>query len=270
MPTIRVNKTKDFTVMSNYHLRDKSMSLKAKGLLSLMLSLPDSWNFSISGLISICKEEETSIKSTLKELKTLGYLHVSKERTEEGKYTYVYTIYEKPSIENPEVENPYVENIPLNKYTKELNTDNKILNNNIKRERSKKSTVEENNRIAEEMLKGYPDSVLGITKQWLQYKSERKESYTPTGIKSLINRIIKNINQYGNDKVIDVIDQSISSGYMGITWDKLNKVEKVTNKEETGSIMKLKLLGHREDYTPEETYQRQVFEEEWEREMLDE
>lgn len=281
MPTIRVNKTKDFTVMSNYHLRDKSMSLKAKGLLSLMLSLPDSWDFSISGLTSICKEEETSIKSTLKELKNLGYLHVSKERSKEGKYNYVYTIYENPSIENPEVENPEVENpgvenIPLNKYTnilntKELNTNNKILNNNIKKERSKKQTVECFESIAEEMLNGYSDGVLDITKQWLQYKSERKESYTPTGLKSLINRIIKNINQYGSEKVIDVIDQSISSGYMGITWDKLNKsTEKSLNKQDNGSIMELKLLGHRQDYSPEEIRQKEYFIEEWEREMLDE
>ena len=105
----------------------------------------------------------------------------------------------------------------------------------------------------------------------MQYKSERKESYTPTGLKSLINRIIKNINQYGSEKVIDVIDQSISSGYMGITWDKPNKsTEKSLNKQDNGSIMELKLLGHRQDYSPEEIRQKEYFIEEWEREMLDE
>ena len=110
-----------------------------------------------------------------------------------------------------------------------------------------------------------------VNKQWLQYKSERKEYYTPTGLKSLINRIIKNIKQYGNEKVIDVIDQSISSGYMCITWDKLNKsTEKSLNKQDNGSIMELKLLGHRQDYSPEEIRQKEYFIEEWEREMLDE
>ena len=65
MAVIRVNKTKNYTIMSNYHFYEKEMSLKAKGLLSLMLSLPDEWDYSINGLVSICKENETSIKSTL-------------------------------------------------------------------------------------------------------------------------------------------------------------------------------------------------------------
>ena len=74
MAVIRINKTQNYTVMSNYHLKEKDMSLKAKGLLSLMLSLPDNWDYSISGLVSICKENETEIKSILKELEEFGYL----------------------------------------------------------------------------------------------------------------------------------------------------------------------------------------------------
>ena len=74
MPVIRINKTQNYTVMSNYHLKEKDMSLKAKGLLSLILSLPDNWDYSISGLVSICKENETEIKSILKELEEFGYL----------------------------------------------------------------------------------------------------------------------------------------------------------------------------------------------------
>ena len=61
MSVIRVNKTKDYSVMSNYHLKDNNLSLKAKGLLSVMLSLPDNWKYTVSGLVSICKENETSI-----------------------------------------------------------------------------------------------------------------------------------------------------------------------------------------------------------------
>ena len=73
MSVVRINKNKNYTVMSNYHLRDKNMSLKAIGLLSKMLSLPDDWDYSISGLVSICKENETAIKNTLKELEKFGY-----------------------------------------------------------------------------------------------------------------------------------------------------------------------------------------------------
>ena len=61
MSVVRVNKTKDFTIMSNHHLREKRMSLKAKGLLSMMLSLPDEWDYSISGLCAVCKENITAI-----------------------------------------------------------------------------------------------------------------------------------------------------------------------------------------------------------------
>ena len=65
----KIEKNKNYTIMSNYHLRDKNLSLKAKGLLSFMLSLPENWDYSLSGLIAVCKEQESSIKSTLKELK---------------------------------------------------------------------------------------------------------------------------------------------------------------------------------------------------------
>jgi len=69
MAVIRVEKTENYTVMSNYHFKEKEMSLKAKGLLSLMLSLPDNWDYTIAGLVTICKENESAIKSALDELK---------------------------------------------------------------------------------------------------------------------------------------------------------------------------------------------------------
>ena len=100
MAVIRVNKSKNFTTMSNYHFKDKKMSLKAKGLLSLMLSLPDDWKYTISGIVSLCKEGETTIRRTLEELKELNYLKVTKERTEKGTFTYIYDIFEQPEIEN--------------------------------------------------------------------------------------------------------------------------------------------------------------------------
>lgn len=99
MAVIRVNKTANYTVMSNTHFKEKEMSLKAKGLLSLMLSLPDDWDYSIAGLVAICKENESAINSTLKELKEFGYLEVRKlmpNETESGRIEYIYDIYEQP------------------------------------------------------------------------------------------------------------------------------------------------------------------------------
>lgn len=94
---IRVEKTSNYTVMSNQHFHVQNMSLKAKGLLSLILSLPDSWDYSIAGLSAICQESRGTIKKTLDELKSLGYLEVIKHApsTENGgRYTYEYIIYE--------------------------------------------------------------------------------------------------------------------------------------------------------------------------------
>lgn len=103
MAVIRVNKSKNFTTMSNYHFKDKKMSLKAKGLLSLMLSLPEDWNYSIKGLTAICKESDKTIRKTLDELKELNYLKVTQERGEKGQFNYIYDIFEQPF--RPEVKN---------------------------------------------------------------------------------------------------------------------------------------------------------------------
>lgn len=99
MPVMRVNKNKNYTTMSNVHLRDLNLSLKARGLLSTILSLPDNWNYSIGGIAAICKENETCIKSGLKELKEAGYMVVEKLYSDEsgtGKFKYVYNIFENP------------------------------------------------------------------------------------------------------------------------------------------------------------------------------
>ena len=137
MSVIRVVKNQNYTVMSNIHLREKEMSLKAKGLLSVVLALPDTWNYSVSGLKSILKENETAINSTLAELKKFGYLEVTKKfpnETDSGRIEYDYTFYENPQkqlLENQPLEVQYVENpILLNTNiinTKKINTNNTIL-----------------------------------------------------------------------------------------------------------------------------------------------
>ena len=99
MATIRVNKTKNYTVLSNHHLQNTKLSLKAKGLLSVMLSLPDDWNYTIKGLVSILKENETSVTTTLNELKEFHYLKITKlnpNETKSGRFEYIYDIYERP------------------------------------------------------------------------------------------------------------------------------------------------------------------------------
>ena len=121
MAVFRVEKTKDFTVMSNFHLRDVELSLKAKGLLSLMLSLPEDWDYTTKGLACICKDGVDSITSALKELENHGYLTRQRTRYENGRLGDItYTIHEKPvgqkgqdelpEQEKPEQEKPKREN----------------------------------------------------------------------------------------------------------------------------------------------------------------
>lgn len=103
----RVNKNRDYTVMCNCHLRSKNLSLKAIGLLSKVLSLPDDWDYSISGLTSICKEQATAIKTALDELKEWGYLIVTKlmpNETESGRIEYIYDFFEVSEKDQPDEE----------------------------------------------------------------------------------------------------------------------------------------------------------------------
>ncbi len=95
---IRAKKTKDSIVMSNYHLKDKNISLEAAGLLSIMLSLPDDWNFSIEGLAGLCKDGEDSVKSALNELVEFGYVEkIERVCDEAGKLKRIdYIIHEQP------------------------------------------------------------------------------------------------------------------------------------------------------------------------------
>lgn len=131
MTVFRVHKTANYTVMSNHHLRDKSLSLKAKGMLSVILSLPDDWSYSIAGLAAICKEGTTAVKSALGELSDAGYVVVTKlypGQTESGRIEYIYDIHEKPhvkqGIENLGVESQHVGNHAQLSIDKS-NTDNK-------------------------------------------------------------------------------------------------------------------------------------------------
>lgn len=148
MPVFRVEKTRDFTVMSNHHLRNRNMSLRAKGLLSLMLSLPEEWDYTLKGLARISMEGVDAIRTVIRELEELGYLERHRKRNEKGQLKDIeYIIHERPVVnehesdkpifdapapdapvlENPTLDTPVSEQtIQLNtniSNTKELNTD---------------------------------------------------------------------------------------------------------------------------------------------------
>lgn len=111
MAVFRIEKTRDYTVMSNHHLRDMSLSLKAKGLLSLMLSLPENWDYTMKGLARICKDGIDSISGGIRELEEHGYLIRERVRGANGQLGSIeYTILEQPKEPTPTQEKPIREN----------------------------------------------------------------------------------------------------------------------------------------------------------------
>ena len=120
MAVFRIERTRDYTVMSNHHLRDKALSLKSKGLLSMMLSLPEDWNYTTRGLAKICKEGVDAIGGALRELESAGYIVRHQLRDRQGRISDTeYVIYEQPQPKapdtpqpdtaSPDTENPYLD-----------------------------------------------------------------------------------------------------------------------------------------------------------------
>ncbi len=107
MAVFRVERTNNYTVMSNYHLRDKGLSLKAKGLLSLMLSLPEDWDYTLTGLARISLEGKDAIRAAVVELEKAGYIQRSQTTGRDGKFSNnEYIIRERLAAENPSPEEP--------------------------------------------------------------------------------------------------------------------------------------------------------------------
>ena len=107
MAVFRIERTRDYTVMSNHHLRNGKLSLKAKGLLSMMLSLPEDWNYTTRGLATICKEGVDAIGGALRELETAGYIVRHQLRDRQGRISDTeYVIYEQPQPKNPDTPQP--------------------------------------------------------------------------------------------------------------------------------------------------------------------
>ncbi|MBN2995718.1 DUF6017 domain-containing protein [Ruthenibacterium lactatiformans] len=136
MAVFRIERTRDYTVMSNHHLRNANLSLKAKGLLSMILSLPEEWNYTTRGLASICKEGVDAIGSALKELETAGYIVRRQLRGTNGRITDTeYVIYEQPQpdMSHPDTASPDTENPDMVKPDTEKPTELNIEKSNTEK-----------------------------------------------------------------------------------------------------------------------------------------
>lgn len=240
----RAEKTKNYTVMSNYHLRDNNLSLKAKGLMSLLLSLPDDWDFSINGLLSLIKESETCLRSTLDELKRFNYLIVTKYNDENGRFDYIYNLYEIPQTEplpdtqKPDIQNLYMENEgQLN--TNIINTER--LNTDLKEKSRKKEKPTLNKKLsALEALEGFKEEfnlseeLAETFKDFIEMRKEIKDPITVNGLKRAINTLFKLSTDPGEQ--LEIINQSIIAGYKGLFPLKYNNNQRQQYKPTTAPI----------------------------------
>jgi hypothetical protein len=151
MSVFRVERTRDYTVMSNHHLRNKQLSLKAKGLMSLVLSLPDDWDYTLQGLARISLEKIDAVRKAVKELECEGYIIRGRERDEHGKLRGTEYIIreqpisdlptlEKPTLEKPTLDNPTLEKPTLENPT-EININNKLNINKLNTDLSNTQSI---------------------------------------------------------------------------------------------------------------------------------
>lgn len=225
MAVIRTIKNENYTTMCNTHLRDKNLSLKAKGLLSMMLSLPDKWHYSVKGLEGICKESKNTINSVLNELEDNNYL-VRRRRYCNGKISeWEYIIFENnenhdeeilhlknEDIENEDIEIQDIENRGVYKITKELST--KELNTNEYKEKNiKKESV--NSVIAEYTEnKDLQDALHGF----VEMRNKARKPLTVRAMKLSLN-VLDNLAVDDVTKIA-IVNQSIVH-----TWSTFYKLQ---------------------------------------------
>ena len=150
MAVFRVEKNHNYTVMSNHHLKNRELSLKSKGLLSQMLSLPDNWDYTLAGLAKINKEKVDAIRTAIWELEKFGYIHRTQTRDANGRMSKTeYIIYEAPQITSPILENPTTEKPILeNPITAKPTTENSASDNPIQLNTNLFNKKESNNNLS--------------------------------------------------------------------------------------------------------------------------
>lgn len=238
----RVHKNENYTVLSNYHFKERGMSLKAKGLLSLMLSLPEGWDYSAAGLVTLSKDGKDSVNAALKELEKFGYLRRTQAIDEGGKFSgYNYEIYEQPSdtakaaaaekraaappkAEKPPTGEPFAENPTTGKPTTEnppqLNTNslntqklNTKISSTEEEERKKKTSAPTGyDVIINQMILN--EEVKATLYEFIKMRKLIKKPLTDFALKKLINKLQKITTD--PQEQIAVLEKSIVNNWQDI------------------------------------------------------
>lgn len=240
MAVIRINKTHDYTVMSNRHFREKNMSLKAKGLLSLMLSLPDEWEYTIEGLASLNNDGKDSIRTALSELEQFGYMKRCRARNEKGVLEgTIYTIYEEPqdmvepmsenpTLDKPTLDFPTLEKPTLGKPTLENPT---LLNTNIsstKESNKKESSTKSIKASSEKEIPVYYPNDPELNQAFIDFLEMRKACRKPAKTERTIELLMKSLEKLStvkneltgmeymdNELAIKIVEQATERSWQG-------------------------------------------------------
>jgi hypothetical protein len=211
MSVIRIEKNRNYSVIHNEFLRNKELSLKAKGLLAMCLSLPDDWNYNIRGLVSLCKESLTSVRSSLKELEEHGYVVITKRNDEKGRFTYDYTIYEVPVAENTALVNQ-----PLDKQP----TENMNLLSKEKEITKKESTNDLSIYIREQA----PAPLWSLLHDYLEVRNEKGKPLNLRSLKILLNRLAELSNNNITMQRL-MLENAIQNGWANVYRPKDQEIE---------------------------------------------
>ena len=220
MSKIIVNKNENYSVIGNYHIMDKRLSLKAKGLLTVMLSLPDNWEYSISGLIAISKENRAAIRSALDELKDNGYVIIHKilpNGENNGRFSYEYYIYEKPQIEIQGVGFQHLEfqHLENQQQISIKKTNIKEINNKIDILKEKNTKKEKQTFITE-----FLDSIdnAELREAYSDFIDMRKEIKAPITTQRMLNVLKNKLNGITQDtqKQIELLNEAIFNKWKSV------------------------------------------------------
>ena len=222
MSVFRVEKTKGYTVMSNHHLRNHALSLKAKGLLSQMLSLPEDWDYTLQGLAQINKESIDAIREAVRELERAGYIKRSRERDERGRERdergclrgTVYTIYEQPHAEptpeEPAQEKPALDNPTLEKPMLDFPTLENPMQLNTKGKNKEKRNTDQSITDSIPFPSGFPKTAT-------QKRTETKgtfESYRELILENIDYDVLvddPHVDREQLDEIVDLVQETVCS-----------------------------------------------------------
>lgn len=221
MAIYRVHKTKDFTTICNYHLKDKKLSLKGKGMLTLFLSLPDDWGYSVLGITAIVKESKNTVNGIMNELEELKYL--KRKRVFKGNklIRWEYDIYEKPyNLLHPNFEDIQNEDIR----NKDIRNEAQLNTNKVKTKKEKTKEVKKINK-----KEYFEDKELNdLFMEYLEVRKSKKFVVTERAITLLLNKL--NNKDIGEQK--EMIENAIVGG-----WKSFYETQKET--KGYGNIPKL-------------------------------